>query len=505
MASKRSEPEALEAKEARFQQADRYLALFEEAFDELHTAVIQRIKDPLIYLRPHADYPRVTALASGFPTFHEAGYFDERCPRDYVGSIRPRGILAAISPTLPKIDLPKTAALASFLRGHDIGKRFDLFFKDNTPYDGQVEGLICSAVERYLHLFGKNTPLDIKKRERVILPLFFATAFKDLRLRLVVPITLTHFETRHFRLSATASIIRLPQKLQLARARISTIGSGATAGVVGAATHAFVSNGWSLDVESITDVHRSLSRISADASDTIDSFFGALRVATGVKTGYAQVVWVPQGWALSYFCDLPPVYGVAVRQYHSEDDNYGWTKNGATVNAAQLNEVRRIYSGIIENKSEALRLALRRLNNCLTRADVADAILDGTIGLELLLGDEENQSLSYKLRLRIAALASLHGDPSRSAMEFLGMAKRLYNARSSIVHGLRKRGSKKASGSSEMKHIDERALASDLLRFVLNALLSHPEYRDNPTRIDEELLLRGAKISDRDQERISTK
>jgi hypothetical protein len=34
----------------------------------------------------------------------------------------------------------------------------------------------------------------------------------------------------------------------------------------------------------------------------------------------------------------------------------------------------------------------------------ADAILEGTIGLELLLGDDQNQSLSYRLRLRAARL-----------------------------------------------------------------------------------------------------
>ena len=67
---------------------------------------------------------------------------------------------------------------------------------------------------------------------------------------------------------------------------------------------------------------------------------------------------------------------------------------------------------IASSESEAIRLAINRLNGCLTRTDPADAILDATIGLELLLGDDQNQSLSYKLRLRAAALAILHGDPA---------------------------------------------------------------------------------------------
>jgi hypothetical protein len=45
----------------------------------------------------------------------------------------------------------------------------------------------------------------------------------------------------------------------------------------------------------------------------------------------------------------------------------------------------------------------------MTRDDAVDAILDATIGLEVLLGDQENQALSYKLRLRAGALARLSG------------------------------------------------------------------------------------------------
>jgi hypothetical protein len=147
------------------------------------------------------------------------------------------------------------------------------------------------------------------------------------------------------------------------------------------------------------------------------------------------------------------------------------------------------------DQGEAMRLALKRLNGCLTRTDAADAILDGTIGLELLLGDDQNQSLSYKLRLRAAALAILHADPARSAKEVASKVKRLYEARSTIVHGRRKKRSKKASEPADTSHSKERLIASELLRFVLDVLVTHPEYQD-PSKIDEGLLLRGDDIAD---------
>jgi hypothetical protein len=179
--------------------------------------------------------------------------------------------------------------------------------------------------------------------------------------------------------------------------------------------------------------------------------------------------------------------------YPSEYDNYGWVGQGAAVTAEQLNEVRRIYRAVVSSQSEAIRLALNRLNGCLTRTDAADAILDGTIGLELLLGDDQNQSLSYKLRLRAAALALLHADPANPAAEVASKVKKLYEARSAIVHGRRKKRSKKASEPTDTGNANERLVASDLLRFVLNVLLTNPEYQD-PAKIDEGLLLRGDEI-----------
>jgi hypothetical protein len=141
-------------------------------------------------------------------------------------------------------------------------------------------------------------------------------------------------------------------------------------------------------------------------------------------------------------------------------------------------------------ESEAIRLALNRLNGRLTRTDAVDAIVDGTIGLELLLGDDQIQSLSYKLRLRAAALALLHADSAYPAVEVASKVKRLYDARSAIVHGQRKKRSKRASEPEDSRNAQERLIASDLLRFVLNVLLTNPEYQ-SPAKIDDGLLLRG--------------
>lgn len=483
------------AKEGR-QELLRYLELFAYAFDELHDAVKEHASKPGQHIRPHHDYPIMSWLDSGFPSFRELGFYNDKSPRDYVGMVRPRGLLGLITGGYTsQSTFPKGAELASFLRTHKIGSRLGLGAHKNLFSDRPIERLVAEAVDRYMHLYGLNATIEAQRRDAVIRRLVFGTVSRPLNLRLVVPITMTHFEVDHFQLTETTYIARIPKKLQLARARMTTLGSGAVQMVVGAATHALVSNGWHVDADEIGEVQRALNQSSSNALDAVDSFFGALRIATGISTGYAQLLWVPRRWALDYFCDLTPVYGTTLRRYPGEYDNYGWTGSGAAVSAKDLTEIRRVYLAVVSSQSEAIRLALARLNGCLTRSDPVDAILDGTIGLELLLGDDQSHSLSYKLRLRAAALTLLQAHPVYPAAEVASKVKRLYEVRSKIVHGLRKKRSQKASEPTDTSNANERLLASDLLRFVLNALLTNPSYQDNPAKIDEGLLLRGDSLA----------
>ncbi|KWV55728.1 hypothetical protein AS026_37465 [Rhizobium altiplani] len=473
---------------------NKYIELFQAAFDELHEAVVANAK-AATHISRHHDYPNMSRLDTGFPAFGQFGFYNEATPRDYLSLVRPNRILGLLAGyQRPEVGFPKGEKLAAFLRGDNLGKRLDLWRYDGEPSDGPIDILVGGCVERYIHLYGVDAAIDAKRRDKVIFPVMFGTISKTLNVSLVVPIAMTHFDVDRFRLSETTYITRIPRKMQLARARMSTMGTGAVSSVVGAATHAFVSRQWTVgETNNIHEVRNSLSWLAPDAMNAIDSFFGALRVATGVRTGFAQALWVPNGWALDYFCDLTPVYGATLRQYPNEFDNYGWLEQRTPITRGQLEDVRRIYGRIVESKSEAVRLALKRLNGCLTRTDAADAILDGTIGLELLLGDDQNQSLSYKLRLRAGVLSRLSGDTTRDAAKTAAQVKQLYAARSAIVHGIRRKETKKTSEPADTRYEKERLLASDLLRFILDVLLTHPEYQ-TPGKIDEDLLLGGAGI-----------
>ena len=125
----------------------------------------------------------------------------------------------------------------------------------------------------------------------------------------------------------------------------------------------------------------------------------------------------------------------------------------------------------------------------MTRDDDVDAILDATIGLEVLLGDpDESQALAFKLRMRAGALA-VFMSKGQSSGEVFETMKVVYEARSAIVHGhIRKPRRKRLLVPEEERYASERDLATDLLRSILDVLLEFPHYL-NPANIDRELLL----------------
>lgn len=482
-----TEPKALETQEKRRSDLVRLLTLFREAFDEQYHAVKAALASGGDRAIRHFDYPRLTIMQSGFPSMDEMGAWGD-VPIHYMTAIGPRSFIGLLGGYVgQKTQSPKIDELTKFLAASVFAKHLGI---ENESDSWTVALRVGDAVERYLHRYGVESQLIEAKRDRLIWPIVTGMIAKTLYMRLVVPIVLTHFDVDRFRLTDSTYILRLPKKMQLARFAVDRIGSGVTKMVAHAATHAFVSTRWHLEPETHAEARSGLSRIGENVLNDVDMFFGALRAATGITTGYAQVLWAPNGWALDYYCDLPRFYGSTIRKYPDEFDDYGWVKTRYTVTRDDLIEVRRIYQGLSSNQDEAMLLAIKRLNSSLTRSDAADAILDATIGLELLLGDDVNQSLSYKLRLRAGALAFLK-TTKRSPTSIAQLVKEVYEARSAIVHGKKRKPSKKVKPASDHRYEQERYKASELLRFVIDALLMHPEYLD-PARIDSELLLRSA-------------
>lgn len=469
----------------RLEMVEKFVDLFEEAFDELHAAVLEKLENPNQYLSIHYDYPQMRTGDAGFPTFSETGTYGKAGRKNYTQTVRGTGLLGLLMMGKDEKQLPSIVKLTEFLQSNDLGKKFIYHLTDKVS-EFSVHSMVSSTVESYFQRFGTG-PLDKKLRWRAIEKMVMGCLIDQAYLKLIVPIALTHFDVDHYRLTDTAYITRIPKKIQLSRARMDMRGSGAVKHVVGAATHAFVSTSWSVEVTTRDQLRHSLNDPPRNVLDEADLFFAALRGATGAKTGYAQIAFMPTNGVVDVYCDLPTIYGATYRRYPSEFDQYGWVYGGQPrITKEQMADVKRLYNLILERPEDRVRLALKRLNTCMSRDDAMDAILDATIALEILLGDTKGEAIAYKIRMRAAALAAQQGD--RKATEVSAAVKKVYEVRSRIVHGSTSTKKAKQVVPDEDRFVAERDAAIEILRFILKCLLENPRYL-KPEKIDEELLL----------------
>jgi len=94
----------------------------------------------------------------------------------------------------------------------------------------------------------------------------------------------------------------------------------------------------------------------------------------------------------------------------------------------------RRFLNVMERPQHYLQVPIRRHGVAGTRSEKEDALVDYVIGLEALLGkDDERTELSYRFRVRGAVV--LAGNGRRDRKKYLRDLRELYNLRSRIVHG----------------------------------------------------------------------
>lgn len=280
---------------------------------------------------------------------------------------------------------------------------------------------------------------------------------------------------------------RLSEEEQLARAPESHSIAAVPEPLAGAATHAFVLTGWE-----INNGNRFALRTD-DASlyprEQIETCFEALRLASDVQTGYAQIYMRPKGWAWvgAWTAHLPPVIpGPLVRRYPPRFDNFGWLRKPRTVDQDQARAVSDVF-GELASAPPQLRLAGRRLSDAMLRDREDDTVVDLCIALEAALGEQDPTEITHKLALRTAAVAARSGESDETAGDTFSSVKRIYRYRSKVVHGgdpAKDRLLPRGDGPGvPIVEVVER-----YVRIVLLELLRKPELRD-PSSLDQRLIL----------------
>lgn len=348
-----------------------------------------------------------------------------------------------------------------------------------------VSDLPLEVFDRLMHVYGED--FTNEQLQDVYCRLEQGVLAEKLPIVIAVPILLTKFDPETFPITSGLAVVRMSKELHLARAsRRGSPTSSVNEVVSAAATHMLILTGWEMP-NARGAMSPSYMRFDWYPVERIDRFFDALRVVTGVDTGYADVFIIParQEWAYSFRRDLPGIVrGASVRRYPSHFDNFGWLAKREPVTEEQLAEVGEVYSGV--EGRDSLELAARRLSAGMLRETDDDAILDLLIGLEAMLSDKDKGELTFKLALRSAAV--LAGLPAYNPSVVFGQVKQLYNYRSAVAHGDAKRAAKLRTLDLEGEPVMSITLATSFLRDVIRQLVRQPNL-SSPSDIDSKLVL----------------
>lgn len=420
--------------------------------------------------------PELSQLENGLPRLSDGSFFNRQGLHDW-GSVfePPYNVEPAVRQKgrYPIERFPALERLQAFVVAH--APSFPPFQGDLGPLlPITVRLMVEKMVDEHRRRFGEAASSEAS-RALVIAPWMPPMSMADLPIALVVPIALVRFDVDRFRLGSNLLLVRMSDELQQARWETRAVGANGHDGVVAAATHAFIIKHWSIENRPGLRLYQSLSSRWAQSREPIDRAFAALRLATGVETGYAQEIRLARGWRSHQRAGWPEIFPAGARTYPDHFDDFGWTRDGLPrVTREQLPQVASFYQKLCDTSSSRLELALRRLNTAMVRDDPADGLLDATIGLEVLLGDGKAEAISWKLRMRAAAVIG-RTQPEDDVRDMLKAVSEIYDARSKIVHG--------TAGKSRVDPRAARVQAVDALRRIIAALLDHPEFLD-PKRID---------------------
>lgn len=446
-------------------------ALVRAAVDEARDRV-RELRDSDRLIHSHYRFPKLERFPSGWPKVtHDAG------PIDYTAHFK----LGGDSRWTVRLDeMPTMLALGAYVKEHPrlvralVPRELEALEREDDRFIFiPAAHLALDVLDRLLHTVGdeyEDEDFDAAWR-----PLEAGTFGDALSADVLVPVALTSFDASSaVELTDSVWLEPIDDAMQLARAPQSIWNAAAHSCVVEAATHAIVLRDQRLPEGPAMTLRWDLPAIYPQ--ERVDLVFDALRVVTGVDTGYAQMCLRPVGWTSHYTADLPPMLeGTFLRRYPPHFDDYGWLR--APHDAIGEDALAEVGAAVeaLESAERNLRLAARRLSGASLRDDEDDAIVDLCIGLEAALGDSTGTEMTYKLAIRAAAIIAGE-QPVSNTSNVARQVKLLYDLRSKIVHGgdpskARRKLVGAASGDDPVR------VARSLLRPALHRLLQRPELR----------------------------
>ncbi|MBY8165850.1 hypothetical protein KW507_04115 [Vibrio fluvialis] len=351
-----------------------------------------------------------------------------------------------------------------------------------------VYSMIKNIIDRYIH-FNGSVEFEEPLADRLLNEIANYVFLKKLPIDIVVPILFVNFSFDEFELSDNILIRRMTDEEQLSRNKIKSYNISVHDHVMHSATHAFVLTNWEVKNSEHLLKFDVLNNPRAYPREIIDNFFASLRIVSDLNTGYAQIFSLAKHWQINATANLPYTTGVSVRSYPSILEDYYWNiEEIPMLSESEVLKLGSLFNKLREVTEKSIELSVKRLNQCLVRDSEEDSVLDATIALEALLGDDGNQGITHKLAMRVAGLAKVSNNFSVTPMQAFNDIKSIYDYRSAIVHGSKKIDKKRLVRIDESEYKTTHSLAVEYLRAIIKTLLEQPKYRDVGL-IDTELLL----------------
>lgn len=465
-----------------FQTHDKELFdVFADAVKE-GVAIVRKLEAEKKYIGNHYKFPSVSYQEDGMPSFSMFG----NQPVDYGN---PFGLRS--SATVNCNDIPAIKNFIEFAKNKDyIQKHYKEFYREPPSefdfFDTLILLLFTNVIDRYMNIH-KGKEFEIELFIPIYEPIENGIFNEKLEINILIPILMLGFDFDFLKLNDNSAITRMNDETQLSRAGKTDSAPEIHWVVANKASHAILFTNYSIENKGYSTVFNLLASATTYPIDKVEEFLAALRIVTGLNTGYAQILAQPTNWAFDYKAFLSPLHGAVVRAYPNHFDNGYWLKPTEIITEKQAEKVINIYNQILAINNNRIRIALRRLNTCLLRDNDEDRILDAAIGLEALFADDEKQEMTHKLALRVAVISKIATTFNYTPTQVFSAVKKIYSYRSAIAHGSRDADKKREVDINGNK-ISTIELAIEFLRNSLIVLLENPKYLTSTT-IDEELLL----------------
>ncbi len=421
-------------------------------------------------------YESVEAFKYGIPLFHITNY---DTPLNY-------GEILSLHNGQFTVSCDKIEGfieLVTFIKNHTI---ISSMFSEKEEYlESAMVYCIGNIVNRYMYETNTFIKSDInndvlhllieQQLNRILSP--------KLPISICVPICFIVFDEDEIKIADNISIKKMSYDFQISRCHINKFESTQMNQLVQCASYMFYIDNYTLQ----NDSRKSFENVSTNhygyPTELINDLFASMRIVTGYKTGYGQLIIEPHNWANKWTANLLPLYGTIIQAFNTKEINtsfYNYHINRIT--SHQIDDIKEIFSVLQEKRKGTPKefnkvfIALKRLNRCMLREEDDDTALDAIIGIETLLSGDTHGEITYTISNRMAVVASRLKECAYTPLEARSAMKKIYGLRSDIVHGREISNNKQIQ--IQGRNIDTKELAIEFLRYSLLFIIRNQDYLD---------------------------